>query len=71
MNKCFILVTIEKDVISSKDYKKTEYLFDVNENKKYGFVSYAQGLAQQNCSFLGKMCNFWYREIQPYMEESI
>ncbi len=75
LNKCFILVTSRfYNTIKGKSVSASYIvLFDVNENKEYGFVIHLYDAEAPNrCEVLSKKCNSeyeWALLISPFMEE--
>jgi hypothetical protein len=72
MNKCFIVITMDsKNKLNNKPYYKKS-LFDINENKEYGFFFIDD--KETNCFFIisNKECKHrleWENLVKPYMEE--
>jgi len=76
LNKCFVLIYKNTTFNDNSGNSREQELYDVNENKQYGFVSYifskSKGDTKTICSFFGENCDKkggWYSLIIPYMEK--
>jgi len=72
MNKCFQIIRIEYRN-GEKGGAITKELFDINENRKYGFFENSWGPNKINdCNVLDKECKSeseWDKLVKPYMED--
>jgi hypothetical protein len=66
LNKCFIMIT----AVSSDS--EVRYVYDVNENKRYGGFTRWPNTLGVSCEVLGRECHSsseWDLLIKPFMED--
>jgi hypothetical protein len=71
MNKCFIIVTTADIQYNPPKHSSIKIIFDVNENKKYGYFSIL-GDKLISCEIIGKKCTTeaeWDSATIAYMED--